>query len=171
MLAAEVITILRDLTAFPSCVPSGCIPPWEIAPLRRICVRTYVRGEYEMLITLIPGVLGFRYFALKPFYMPQCVLLAATVPRVSRRGKSKRGWPRPRGENIRKQRAEAFTCAQTPARKSYYCHTNENSLFCRLYISLPQKSDYYVICACEQTWECVFANIISADCIFYINNW
>lgn len=43
----------------------------------------YVRGEYEMLITLIPGVLGFRYFALKPFYIPQRVSLAATVP-VSR---------------------------------------------------------------------------------------
>jgi len=34
-----------------------------------------------MLITLIPGVLGFRYFALKPFYIPQRVSLAATVSR------------------------------------------------------------------------------------------
>lgn len=75
-----MITILRDLTAFPF-ASRRCAFRREKSCCYDIYV--YVCGEYEMLITLIPEVLGFRYFALKPFYIPQRVSLAATVP-VSR---------------------------------------------------------------------------------------
>jgi len=84
----------------PVCVPSLCIPPWEIVLLRhiRVCVWRIWNVNYF-------DSRGSRYFVLKPFYIPQRVSLAATVP-VSRDAENRNEGDHQEGEA---ERVDVFT--------------------------------------------------------------